>query len=100
MKRLYLLIFILLLAGCRDHWANPPDGPPAFQAGWQHGCRSGYVEAGHVSFGATRSSQWYGHNPDYTKGWDKGFKACRDRHGGFEDKPKHDGNQLLPRVGR
>lgn len=77
--------------------SHPPDGPPAFQSGWQHGCRSGFVDAGKLYFGATRNAAWYAENADYKRGWDGGFDACKGRYKPNPLVPKkHDGDRLLP----
>lgn len=58
-----------------------PDGPPAFQAGWRGGCRTGLaIGARAFTNGFVYDPDFgtgaYQHDPDFLLGWGNGWFSC------------------------
>ena len=86
MKKIFLTAILLMLAGCTQEgpWPilmpNHVEGSPEFQAGWKHGCESGFA-----TYGTAIYKMWYSFhqeyammsNRDYDSAWHESFDYCR-----------------------
>ena len=71
----------LVLSGCASLGesiitATMPAGPPAWQAGYMPGCKSGWHAAGDIGFQFTKDFDRYQSDALYKQGWDDGFRIC------------------------
>lgn len=82
----FVLILLLLLTSCTQDgpWpilmSNKVEGSPEFQAGWKHGCESGFATYGTMIYKMRYSfHQEYAmlSNQDYDSAWHEAFDYCR-----------------------
>jgi hypothetical protein len=84
--KIFLTISLLILGGCTQTgpWpllmSNKVEGSPEFQAGWEHGCESGFATYGTAIYKMAYSfKQEYSmmDNRDYDVAWHEAFDFCR-----------------------
>jgi hypothetical protein len=80
MKRTFLLGCFLLIFGCATPMNQVPQGPEPYRTGYQHGCNSGNVAAGHPYYRFTKDVNRYSSDQDYKQGWDDGFNVCKGKY--------------------
>lgn len=83
-------VVCLLLAACGDFkpvsnmydlpYAYPPNAPPDYKAGWEHGCKSGFGSMGNLfikTFYKFTQDDNMRRNPSYMRAWTDAFDYCR-----------------------
>lgn len=86
MRKIILFTLLIITSGCTQTgpWpilmSNHVEGTPEFQAGWHHGCESGFSTYGTAVYKWFYSfHQEYAmmSNRDYDSAWHEGFDYCR-----------------------
>lgn len=82
MKKAFVVLALLALAGCRpvSTWFATPDGPPEFKLGWEDGCDTGLSAQGSYIYRAVygyKKRFEFSENEFYKNGWNEGFSYCR-----------------------
>jgi len=82
MKQLIvILLALILISACKSQNLREVQGQPAeYQAGYHHGCDSGYVAAGHPYYSFTKDVARFEHKDQYRQGWTDGFNVCKSQY--------------------
>ena len=54
--------------------------PISYREGYQHGCNSGYVAAGHPYYRFEKDMDRHLNNELYRSGWNDGFLVCKGKY--------------------
>lgn len=82
MKYLLAVFATFMLVGCVTN-PNSPEmrmtqgQPPEYADGFQSGCDSGYVAAGHPYYRASKDVRRMVDDKFYAMGWNDGFAQCK-----------------------
>lgn len=84
--RTFIYIFVFLFSfGCVSQMAksqaNKTNGPPVYKSGFEDGCNTGYVGAGHPYATFKKDVMRYSKDELYKQGWEDGFRICK---GGYD----------------
>ena len=58
--------------------------PISYREGYQHGCNSGYVAAGHPYYKFEKNVNRHLNDALYRSGWDDGFAVCKGKYESFQ----------------
>ncbi len=85
-----VVVVCLLLSACGDFkpvsniydlpYAYPPNAPPEYKAGWEHGCKTGFSSMGNLfikTFYKFTQDENMRRNPSYMRAWIDSFDYCR-----------------------
>lgn len=76
-----LIVVALATASCATTATEiPPGQPPEYNAGYQAGCDSGYVAAGHPYYQFSKDATRYATDALYKQGWDDGMTVCKGKY--------------------
>lgn len=84
MKKLIIIFVLLILVGCATTSTEvnryAAGQPFEYKEGFQAGCNSGYVAAGHPYYKFNKNVKRYNVDDLYRTGWDDGFNVCKGKY--------------------